>query len=81
MFFTSMLVGGLIGFLVGCIIDANTVREKVRDDGKIYALIKKKQRNTLTMDEIDEYGHSTKVTMSSEEGISSDIRVGQRIYA
>lgn len=81
MFFTSMIIGGLIGFLVGCLIDEDTVREKVRDDGKIYGLIKKKQRNTLTMDEIDEYGYSEKVTMSSEDGISDEIKVGQRIYA
>lgn len=81
MFFTSMIIGGLIGFLVGCLIDEETVREKVRDDGKIYGLIKKKQHNTLTMNEIDEYGRAEEVSMSSDEGISDSITVGQRIYA
>ena len=79
------LVAGAVAvataLFVKSLIDKKAVKKKVRDDGKIYALIQEKQRNTLKIKEIDEYGNSEDVVMKSDEGIADDVRVGERIYA
>lgn len=79
------LLGGVVAvgtaLFVKSLIDKKAIKKKVRDDGKIYALIQEKQRNTLKMSEIDEYGNSEDAVMESDEGIADDIRVGERIYA
>lgn len=79
------LLGGVVAvgtaLFVKSLIDKKAVKKKVRDDGKIYAIIQQKQRNTLKMAEIDEYGNSEDAVMKSDEGVAEDIRVGERIYA
>ncbi len=88
MILTTALLWGLYGFFAGYAIGAiaefvssSTIQKTVRNDGALYAVIRKMQTDTVAFEEIDRYGNSEKKGLKSEKGISSDLYVGQKIYA
>ena len=85
-FLISVFLGG---FILGCLITASVIRDALREknekksrQGKIFcAKIRSIQKNTVKVDEIDRYGcllESAK--LESEDGVSDELYVGQKIY-
>jgi len=80
-------IGGVVGGTVGAIIDLvsvdeDRIRQDVRNSKAIYGEITARQPKTLTVDQIDKMGDVMKTTeYHTQETISSDLHVGQRIYA
>ena len=83
----SGLFGGIVGGTVGAIIDLvsveeDRIREDVRNSNALYGKIKELQPKTLKVDQIDKMGDVIKQTeYHTQETISNDLYVGQRIYA
>lgn len=77
------LVGGaIVGLIISSLITEDEIEEVVEEDGDLYATIKKIQPNTVTIEEIDQYGNVDKVKqLKSDDGVSDSLYVGQRIYA
>ena len=81
-FFTSLIIGGLIGYLIGSLIDKYVIRERLQNDDAFYGMVTKIQPNTVTIREIDEDGHIVKnVKIQSDDGVSDDLYEGEIIYA
>ncbi len=88
MLLTTLLVSYALGYAAGAVIEAiveiispSAIQQKVRDDDAFYAVVKKKQPKTCTIDEIDRYGDSKEKILKSDKGVSNQVYVGQKIYA
>lgn len=78
-FLTTLLVGVLVLAVYG-LITKRTVRKQVKNDGKLYAFIREVQPDSVTFDECDSQGDSKEVKLTSDDGVSDDIKSGELIY-
>ncbi len=85
---TGMIIGGLWGYLASTvvikiceIISPTVIQQQLRDDKALYALLKKVQPHSISLSEIKSNGDSEEKVLNSDEGVSNDLYVGQKIYA
>ena len=76
-------VGGAIGAIIDLVfVDEDLIKQDVRNSNALYGEITNRQRNTLTVDQIDRMGDVTKkIEYHTQEEINKNLYVGKRIYA
>ena len=63
-------------------VDEDRIKQDVRNSNALYGEITNRQRNTLTVDQIDRMGDVTKkIEYHTQEEINKNLYVGKRIYA
>lgn len=78
----SMLVGGLLGYVIGSLIGEREVRTQLQKDDAFYGEIVRIQPRSVTIKEIDEEGDvMQQIRLQSDDGVSDDLYKGQLILA
>lgn len=85
----SLLTGGIVGLLLGFIIDACTVEDTVRDEVRSHsrfkdafkAMIKSKTTRSVNVGIFgNNDNHLGDIELESDKGVAADVKVGHVFY-
>lgn len=74
----ALLIGGVLVVTIAGIISKEKIKEHLNQEGLI-GKIKEIQPNSITLETLNRLGESQMVEYQSEDGVSSDLYVGQII--